>query len=48
MCVEGKKNDIYSNASLRQAQGKLAQHDKAIEARAIAATLMHISKRMAF
>jgi hypothetical protein len=31
-----KKNDSQSNASLRQAQGKLAQHDKAGEARAIA------------
>jgi hypothetical protein len=31
-----KKNDSYSNASLRQAQDNLAQHDKAIEARAIA------------
>jgi hypothetical protein len=30
------KNDSYSNASLRQAQGKLAQHDKAQDASAIA------------
>jgi hypothetical protein len=31
-----KKNDSYSNASLRQSQDNLAKHDKAIEARAIA------------
>ena len=30
------KNCHYSNAFLRQAQDNLAQHDKAIEARAIA------------
>jgi hypothetical protein len=38
MCVEEKK-DYYSNAFLRQTQDKLAQHDKAREAKAIAISL---------
>ena len=35
-----KKNDSYSNAFLRQAQDKLAQHDKEVEAGEVATSLM--------
>jgi hypothetical protein len=34
-----RKNCYYSNASLRQVQDKLAQHDKAREARAVSSQL---------
>jgi hypothetical protein len=42
-----KNKDSYSNASLRQVQGKLAQHDKAQEASAIAISIKQRMERQA-